>query len=163
VVSTWTSAPVLEAIQQMWRIELGVEVELLQREARVHLAALRTGDYDIGFITSIPDVADPARVLTEFQTGKPGNYPRWSSAAYDAAFVASAAATDAVTRRQRLAAAEMILLGAQPIAPLYFNVKNFLIDPAVKNWREDGLWTRYYREVRIERGPPPATRDTPSP
>ena len=163
VVSTWTSAPVLEAIQQMWRIELGVEVELLQREARVHLAALRTGDYDIGFITSIPDVADPARVLTEFQTGKPGNYPRWSSAAYDAAFVAAAAAPDAVTRRQRLAAAERILLEAQPIAPLYFNVKNFLIDPAVQNWREDGLWTRYYREVRIERGPPPATRDTPSP
>jgi oligopeptide transport system substrate-binding protein len=79
VLSTWTSAPVLEAIQQMWRRELGIQVELLQREARVHLAALRSGDYDIGFITSIPDVPDPARVLAEFQTGKPGNYPRWSS------------------------------------------------------------------------------------
>ena len=153
VLSTWTSAPVLEAIQQMWRRELGIQVELLQREARVHLAALRSGDYDIGFITSIPDVPDPARVLAEFQTGKPGNYPRWSSPAYDAAFAAAAAATDAATRRQRLAAAEMILLEAQPIAPLYFNVKNFLIDPAVRNWREDGLWTRFYRDVRVERAP----------
>ncbi len=153
VLSTWTSAPVLEAIQQMWRLELGIQVELLQREARVHLAALRTGDYDIGFITSIPDVADPARVLAEFQTGKPGNYPRWSSPAYDEAFAAAAAATDAATRRQRLAAAELILLGEQPIAPLYFNVKNFLIDPAVQGWREDGLWTRFYRDVRVERAP----------
>jgi oligopeptide transport system substrate-binding protein len=144
---------VLEAIQQMWKRDLGIEVELLQREARVHIAALRSGDYDIGFITSIPDVADPAGILEEFRTGQPGNYPRWSSPGFDEALTAAREATDDATRLQQLVRAEQILLEAQPVAPLYFNVKNFLIDPAVKDWREDGLWTRFYRDVRIERAP----------
>lgn len=153
VLSTWTSPQVLEAIQQMWKRELGVEVELLQREARVHIAALRSGDYDIGFITSIPDVADPALILEEYRTGQSGNYPRWSSPEFDAALTAAREASDDATRLQRLVRAEQVLLAAQPVAPLYFNVKNFLIDPAVKDWREDGLWTRYYRDVGVERTP----------
>ncbi|HEY0969105.1 MAG TPA: peptide ABC transporter substrate-binding protein [Opitutaceae bacterium] len=153
VVSTWTSPQVIEAIQQMWRRELGVQVDLLQREARVHLAALRSGDYDIGFMTSIPDVADPAKTLEEFRTGQPGNYPRWSSPEFDTVLASAQTAPDAATRLERLAAAEQILLEAQPVAPLYFNVKNFLISPGVKGWQEDGLWTRFYRDVSVERTP----------
>ncbi|GAB1488159.1 peptide ABC transporter substrate-binding protein [Opitutaceae bacterium] len=153
VVSTWTNPQVIEAIQQMWRRELGIQVDLLQREARVHMAALRSGDYDIGFITSIPDVADPAKVLEEFLTGQPGNYPRWSSTEFDAALASARTAPNAATRLERLAAAEQILLKAQPVAPLYFNVKNFLISPAVKGWQEDGLWTRFYHDVSVERAP----------
>lgn len=147
VLGTWTNVPVLESIQAMWRNALGVEVELLQREARVHLAALGSGDYDIAFMTSIPDVADPADVLGDFRAGHPGNYPQWSDAAFDAAFAAAEAAPDAAARLARLADAERRLLAEQPVAPLYFNTKNFLIAPSVHGWREDSLWTRFYKDV----------------
>ena len=39
-LSGWTQTPVLEAIQQLWRRELGVETDIAVREARVHLDAI---------------------------------------------------------------------------------------------------------------------------
>ena len=77
-ISGWVIAPpLLEAIQAMWKKELGINVVLNIREARVHVAALRAGQYDIGFITLIPDVTDPLDALTRFTTDEPENYPHW--------------------------------------------------------------------------------------
>ncbi|MFZ9683684.1 MAG: peptide ABC transporter substrate-binding protein, partial [Cephaloticoccus sp.] len=43
----WSETPVLEAVQAMWLRELGIRVRLGVRDAKVHLTALTTGDYDI--------------------------------------------------------------------------------------------------------------------
>ena len=135
-LSFWSNPPLLEAVQAMWRQELGLEVALAQREARVHLAALATGGYDIALVAAIPDVADPADLLGDFLSGAPENYPGWSDAGFDAA-----------VRRGDLAAAESRLLEAAPLAPLYFNTKVWLMSPRVRGWQEDGLWTRCYQQV----------------
>ena len=127
----WSQTPVLEAIQAMWREKLGLNVTIALRDAKVHVAALRAGAYDIGFITEIPDVADPALVLAQFTTGAPGNYPHWSDARYDAA------------------PSEALLLASAPVAPLYFNTKNWLKSPRVQGWREDPFWTRDYTAVHL--------------
>jgi oligopeptide transport system substrate-binding protein len=137
-LSFWTSPAVLEAIQAMWRETLGLEIALTQREARVHLAALATGDYDIALINAIPDVADAANLLSDFTTGAPENYPGWSSPAFDAAL-----------RRADVEAAENLLLGAAAVTPLYFNLKTLLVAPRVKDWREDGLWAPDFRVISV--------------
>ncbi|MEI6465518.1 MAG: hypothetical protein WCQ89_12405, partial [Verrucomicrobiota bacterium] len=138
-LSFWSSPAVLEAIQAMWRQELGLEVALAQREARVHLAALSTGAYDIAFMTAIPDLADPADLLGDFTTGAPENYPHWGDAAFDAALI-----------RGDIAAAERRLLEAVPLTPLYFNTKIWLMSPRVHGWAEDGLWSRSYEQVFLD-------------
>ena len=138
-LSFWSSPAVLEAIQAMWRQELGLEVALAQREARVHLAALSTGAYDIAFMTAIPDLADPADLLGDFTTGAPENYPHWGDAAFDAALT-----------RGDIAAAERRLLEAVPLTPLYFNTKIWLMSPRVHGWAEDGLWSRSYEQVFLD-------------
>ena len=138
-LSTWgASTTVLEAIQQRWRDELGIEVALVQREARTHLAALAAGDYDLGFVTAIPDYDSPADLLARFTTGNANNYPRWSSAEFDRLVAAG-----------NWPAAESFLLSGSAVIPLYFNAKNFLLRPAVHGWREDALWTRYYKHVSL--------------
>ncbi len=137
-LSGWTQSQVLEAIQQMWREELGVEVAISVREAKVHLDALRTGGFDIAFMTSIPDVADRAAMLADFTSGAPLNYPRWSSSAFDAALAAG-----------RFDVAEEHLLEAAAVAPLYFNTKISLMSPRIRGWQEDGLWARCYHDVHL--------------
>ncbi len=129
----------LEAIQETWRKELGIEVALVQREARTHLAALAGGDYDLAFATAIPDYNSPADLLERFTTNNPGNYPHWSDVAYDRLVTGTS-----------LPAAEKRLLDEMPVIPLYFNAKNFLLPPAVQGWREDALWTRYYENVSLD-------------
>lgn len=143
-LSTWVGSPVVEAVQAMWKKELGVEVALVTREAKVHQAALREGRYDIGFITAIPDVADAANLLGDFASDSPGNYPHWRDPAYDALLDQAARAPDLATQAALLRAAEARLLDQCPLAPLYFNTRNWLMRPAVRDWQEDALWTRDY-------------------
>jgi len=139
-LATWVNSPVLEAVQQRWRRELGIEVALAQREARTHLAALAGGDYAMAFMTAIPDYDSAADLLTQLTTGNPGNYPHWQDTGFDQLVAAS-----------DWPAAEKLLLEAMPLIPLYFNAQNFLVAPRVKNWRADRLWTRFYRGVSVER------------
>jgi len=145
----WTQTPVLEAVQAMWKQNLGIEVNIVLREARVHQAALTTGDYDIGFMTAIPDVADAADLLDDFRTGASGNYAQWSDPTLNALLDTAALEPDTAGRLQRLAAAEVRLLAEAPVAPLYFNSQTFLVAPRVRGWQADALWTRFYKDVTI--------------
>jgi oligopeptide transport system substrate-binding protein len=148
-LSAWSNTPVLETVQAMWKQELGIDVAIVVRDARVHLSSLAHGDYDIGFITAIPDVADPANLLADFLTGAPENYPQWSDAAFDRAFAVAMSLAAEPARGSGLERAETRLLEAAPVAPLYFNTKVWLMSPRVRGWQEDGLWSRTYHEIYL--------------
>lgn len=149
-LSTWGASPVvLEAIQQMWRRELGVEVALVQREGKVHLASVIAGDFAIAFLPAVPDYDDAAALLGEFTTGATGNYARWSDARYDAALRAAATESDPARRHDLQAKAELVLLEALPVIPLYFNTQNYLVADRVHGWRQDALWNRFYLDVTL--------------
>ena len=149
-LSTWpVGASVTEVLQAMWKKELGIDVGLVTREARVHVAALREGRYDIGFITAIPDVADPANLLGDFTTGSPGNYPHWSDVRFDELLAMAARTSDAALQAARLRDAGARLLEECPVTPLYFNATNWLMRPAVRGWHQDALWTRFYQDVYL--------------
>lgn len=149
-LSGWSNTPVLEAIQGMWKHTLGIGVSVAVREARVHVAGLRAGNYDIGFITEIPDTADPLPVLEGFAGDSPGNFSHWADARYDALVAQAAAAADPASRASLLREAEARLLDRCPIAPVYFNTKNWAMRPWVRGWREDPFWNRYYPGLWME-------------
>jgi oligopeptide transport system substrate-binding protein len=146
----WAQTPVLEAVQEMWRQSLGIEVNLLVRDAKVHLATLREGQYDIAFITEIPDVADASAVLANFVSGASNNYSHWSDPAYDQLFTRLEATSDSNKRASLQANAVQRLAVAVPVAPLYFNTHNWLMSPRVHGWQEDALWTRCYLNVYLD-------------
>ncbi len=139
----------LEAIQQMWRRELGVEVVIVQREARTHLAALTTGSYDLALVTAIPDYNGVSNLFTELTGGNPGNYPHWSSVEFDRLVGEAGRAGSAALRLAGYQRAEKILLIEMPLIPLYFNTQNYLLQPRVKYWQTDRLWTRFYQNIYL--------------
>lgn len=142
--SSWNlNVAALEAVQAMWKKELGLEVAILTRDAKVHVAALTAGTYDIAFVTAIPDVADPANLLGLFLTGAPNNYPHWRDARFDELLAETG------RRPAALIEAEARLLESAAIAPLYFNAKIWLMSPRVRGWQEDGLWTRSYQTITL--------------
>jgi oligopeptide transport system substrate-binding protein len=115
----------------------------------VHLSALATGDYDVGFVTAIPDVADAAQVLGDFVSGAPENYPQWRDADFDAAIARATTLADPTVRNVTLRDAETLLLQRAPLAPIYFNAKIWLMSPRVRGWQEDGLWGRCYQGIYL--------------
>jgi oligopeptide transport system substrate-binding protein len=149
-MTTWVNTPVLEAIQQMWRNELGIEVTIAQREARTHLAALAAGNYDLALVTAIPDYNGASDLFTQLTAGDPGNYPHWSSVEFDRLVAEAGRSPSAALRLAGYQRAEKILLIEMPLIPLYFNTQNFLLQPRVKNWRADRLWTRFYPTITLD-------------
>ena len=151
-LTAWSASqtPVLEAAQQMWRQELGLDFTIVIREARVHWNALAAGDYDIAFVTAIPDVADTAQLLGDYVTGASENYPHWGIAAFDDAFARAVTLPDPAARTVALLEAERVLLDAAPLTPVYFNTKIWMMSPRIRGWQEDGLWSRCYHNVYLD-------------
>lgn len=150
-LATWpVSSAQLEAIQQMWHRELGIEIAIAQREARTHLASLASGDYALAFMTAIPDYDGASDLFTQFTADHPLNYPHWRNAEFDRLVAAAGALAEPAARNTAYQKAEALLLAEMPVIPLYFNAQNFLVTPRVKNWRADRLWTRFYRGLSLE-------------
>ncbi|WP_157693800.1 peptide ABC transporter substrate-binding protein [Opitutus sp. GAS368] len=146
-LSSWPVNPAqLEAIQQMWRRELGIEVALASREARTHLVSLASGDFAIAFMTAIPDYDGASDLFTQLTSGHPLNYPHWRNAEFDHQVATARSLTDPSAYQ----GAERILLNEMPVIPLYFNAQNFLVAPRVHGWQADRLWTRFYGGLSVE-------------
>lgn len=146
----WSVVPILEAIQEMWRRELGVTIGIAVREAKVHISAMRDGAYDIGFATQIPDVADPVAVLSDYTSASAINFPQWHEPEFDQLVNAAATTIEPGRQSELILAAEARLAAACAVAPLYYNAKNWLMSTHVKGWQEDALWTRHYLDLWIE-------------
>jgi oligopeptide transport system substrate-binding protein len=95
-------------------------------------------------------VADAADVLKDFVSRAPGNYPHWSDARYDALVDEASRAGDPAQRIGLFRDAEARLGELCPVAPLYFNARNWLMSPRVRGWQEDDLWTRFYPSIYLQ-------------
>jgi len=74
---------IAEAIQEMWRRELGINVRLVNQEWKVYLDSMNTLDYDLAVSIWIGDYVDPNTFLDMFETDNGNNRTGWSNAEYD--------------------------------------------------------------------------------
>ena len=116
---------VAEALQAMWK-DLGVQVELENKEWKTYLQDIDTLSYEIARAGWIGDYNDPMTFLDMWVTGNGNNDTGWSNAEYDRLIKEAASTTDATARGQMLQKAEAILLAEGPIIPIYFYTNNLL-------------------------------------
>lgn len=127
------------AIQSMWK-RIGVETELVNRESRVHFAALKTGDFEVGFAGWAADYNDPTTFLYVLQSSTVNsNYSRYNNPAFDALVARAGKETAVVARSLILQEAEKTALSDQPIVPLFNAVTRNLISRRVQGWRPNPL------------------------
>ena len=144
---------IAEALQAMWRRNLGVEVTLKNQEWKVYLDAHDTLDYSLSRSGWIGDYLDCNTFLEIFVTDGGNNDTGWSNAEYDAL---RAQALAAATNQERLACYERmeeILMEELPIIPLYFYTKVFLLDPTVKGMESNLLDNHPFKYVWLESPP----------
>lgn len=139
-----------EAIQSMWKKELGLAVKLVNQERIATLAARRTGDFQVLRSVWIADHMDPLGFLDLWRTGAANNFTSWSDPRYDAALAEAAAAASAEKRHTAAQAAEQILLEAPPFVLLYHYTHVFLLHPSVKGWHPTLLDHHPYKAVYLE-------------
>ncbi|WP_066555493.1 peptide ABC transporter substrate-binding protein [Croceicoccus bisphenolivorans] len=127
-----------EAIQAMWKRELGIEVGIYNQEWKVFLDTRKARDFDLARSGWYGFYPGPGAYLTLMTSDSPNNDTGWSNPRYDA-LVAQALATGDIAKRNTLfGEAEGILMAELPIIPLYSGAQNSLVDTRVKHWGRDG-------------------------
>ncbi len=141
---------IAEAVQQMWRRELGLDVRLSNQEFGTLLAARRTGDFQLLRSAWIGDYLDPTTFLHLWRGDSSNNFTGWSSTAYDQLTFQAARTPDPSARRALLDRAETLLLEEAPVIPLYHYTHVYLAHPAVRGWHPTLLDHHPYKHVWLE-------------
>ncbi len=123
-----------EAIQQMWKSELGVNVGINSQDWGVYLDAQQRIDYDVCRAGWIADYTDPMSFLDMWTTGNGNNQTGWSNAEFDALIAQARVTGETEARFDILRRAETILLEDQPVIPIYVYLRPRLVSPLVENW-----------------------------
>ena len=148
---------VAQAYQEMWRRELGVEVELRNLEWKVYLTAMRKGEFHLCRGAWVGDYNDPNTFLEMLITGNELNNCNWSDAEYDRLLGLAARETDAAKRFGYFQLAEARLVEQAPVLPVVFNTNKYLMRPEVQGWHATLLDQHPLSAVRLV--PAPAKGD----
>lgn len=149
-ISSEINQRLAEAVQQMWRRDLGIEVTITQKEFKVLLDAFDTLDYTIARGRWIGEYPDPLTYLSIFTTGNGVNGTGFADATYDAMIESAARETIPAARLAALQRAETYLLAQMPLAPLYWGSRTTLVAASVHGWKNSPLGFHNYKDVWLE-------------
>ncbi|HHY62733.1 MAG: peptide ABC transporter substrate-binding protein [Bacillota bacterium] len=123
---------IAEAIQEMWKKNLGIDVRLTNQEWQVYLDSRTQLNYEVARAGWIGDYLDPMTFLDMWVTGGGNNDTGWGSKKYDELIYAAQAELNTAKRAKMLHDAETILMTEMPIMPIYFYVNLTVIKPWIK-------------------------------
>ncbi len=138
-----------EAIQQMWKRNLGIDIVLRNEEWKVYLETVNRLDYDIARFGWNADYPDPYSFLDLWITGGGNNNTGYANPAYDRLLSASLASPGASSRHDVYRKLDDILVRDVPGIPLYFYKRVYAISPRVRNWVPNVLDMRAWQYVDV--------------
>ena len=144
---------IAEAIQQMWKENLNIDVELYNQEWKVYLETRNRMDYSIARAGWSGDYMDPDTFLHIWKTEENDslNDTGWSNTLFDGHLEAANQSDALEERYKHLVEAETILLNELPNIPIYWYTRPFLIDTRVRGWEPKLLDNRNFKYLSFEK------------
>ena len=139
------------AIQEMWKQNLNVDIQILNQEWKVYLDSESAGEYQISRAGWIGDYVDPNNFLDMFICNGGNNRTGWCNQEYDNLILKVAPAVKSHEERLEIfQTAETMLLNDMPVIPIYTYTSIQLIDPSVKNFDSNIMNHAYYKDIYLE-------------
>ena len=145
-----THRPIAEAIQAIWKNQLGLEIQLVNKEWKSYLADRQRRDFTIARAGWLGDYLDPETFLGLWTSQSTNNFTGWSHPEYDRLMNEAARLPSGQQRYGYLRKAEEILLRETPIIPVFFYNRAFLLSPSIKNWPTNILGYTNYSGITIK-------------
>ena len=131
---------IAQAVQDMWKKNLGVEVTLDNSEWKVYLEKVTALDYNIARMGWLGDFNDAINFLELYYSADGGNNDTgWESKEFQALLDQSATEADADKRQDLLKQAEAIFMDEMPVIPIYFYTNTWVQDENLKDVAVSGL------------------------
>jgi oligopeptide transport system substrate-binding protein len=140
----------LQAIQEGWRQDLGIEVELQATEYSAFLRELRRGTFQMfsaGWAADYPDPEDFVDKL--FAEDSPQNEQSYKNDEVQALIEEARAEQDRERRFELLREAEQMILDDAAIIPTFWPIDHLLVKPCVANWPNVSMTVPKYRYIEI--------------
>lgn len=122
---------IAQAAQEMWRTNLGIELQLENVDFQVKLDREKAGDYQISRAGWIGDYIDPMTFIDLWVSDGPFNDAKFNNPEYDRLVKEAKATTDQKVRMENMRKAEKILMEAMPVVPVYFYTQPYAQKPYV--------------------------------
>jgi len=129
---------IAEAVQQMWKKNLGITVEIENQEWKVYLKNLQALNFEIGRLGWNGDYADPFTFLEIFTKVSGNNHSGWSDPELERLLAEANARRDPSARLELLRQAEARLAAGAPVMPLYIYTRPTVVKPYIR-----GLWGNF--------------------
>lgn len=141
----------MEAIQEMWKKNLGINVTLTNQEWKVFLSTRTKGDYQVARHGWIGDYNDANTMVGLFTTGNGNNNAQYSNPKYDELINTSMLTLDKNVRFKALHDAERLLVVEDAVvAPIYFYTRPAIVKPNLKGFISSALGQIYFKEAYLE-------------
>ena len=141
---------IAEAIQQMWKEELHINVGIENQEWKVLLDMQKNINYDIARYGRIGVFMDPVTFLDMWTTGNANNNTHWGDPKYDELIHQAARTGEAKVRLDLLRQAEELFLSQPPVVLIYWYTRGYLMQPLVKNWNPLVFDNHNYKFIDLE-------------
>lgn len=141
-----------EAIQEMWKRNLGIHVDIRSSEWTAYKQAQNTLKYDISSSSWSGDYLDPATFLELWASGSGNNNTGWSNREFDRLIDESRKSEDVGERLEFLRRAEEVMLKEMPVIPLNWARRTYLKRPEVKGWHPLLLDNHIIEAIDLDEG-----------
>lgn len=138
------------AVQQMWRVNLGIDVQLENQEWKVYINTRNSGVHQIARAGWVADYVDPSNFFEVYLSYGGNNRARWRNSTYDQLVEAAGRTGDQAERFKLFEQASQILAEDMPIAPVFYYTDLNLVSTAVKGWYDNVMHYHPLRTVWLE-------------
>ncbi|NLN45585.1 MAG: peptide ABC transporter substrate-binding protein [Clostridiaceae bacterium] len=135
---------IAEALQNMWKTELGIDCTIAEQEWGVFLNTRQNGEYEVARHGWLADYNDPISFLDMWVTGGGNNDAQWSNAEYDALISGVKTSSDRTKRYADMHAAEDILMEEMPVSPIYYYVDIYMKSAKLEGFYSSPLGYKYF-------------------
>jgi oligopeptide transport system substrate-binding protein len=140
---------IAEGLQEMWKKNLGVTVELTNQESKVFLATRTAGAFQLARASWIGDYADPMTFMDVFKD--PANDAKYNNPAYNKLVEEAQNTNDQSSRFTAMHQAEKILMDDAVIIPIYYTTQPYVAKPYVKGYFWSILGLADFKTAYIEK------------
>ena len=129
---------IAEAIQQMWKSNLNIQVGIENMEWKSMLEDQNRSNFDALRMAWVADYLDPNTFLSIFLSESTNNHTHWKNKKYDEYIDASDRTMDQKVRFKNFVEAEKILAEEVPMIPVYGYTRSYMKKPFLR-----GFWSDY--------------------
>lgn len=141
---------IAEALQQMWKKNLGIDITLVNQEWKIYLDNQHTHNFQMQRAGWIADYVDPNVFLEIWTTGNLNNDSNWGNPEYDRLAAAALNAQSEMQRYDHYQKMDAILVDELPVIPLFFYTRANLVSTRLKGYYPTLLDNHPFKGMYLE-------------